>query len=60
LEYLKQKGNDDIIFLEEPVKEWENIKDDDGMNKLTKFYEDQKKYSFAFQMMAYISRLLYT
>lgn len=46
-----------IIFLQEPVDEWESIKDKNGITILQKFYEDQEKYSFAFQMMAYISRL---
>lgn len=44
-------------FLQEPVEEWNNIKDTEGNDILTKFYEDQTKYSFSFQMMAYISRL---
>ena len=47
----------DVIFLQEPVKEWESIVDKDGNTMLQKFYEDQEKYSFSFQMMAYISRL---
>jgi deoxyadenosine/deoxycytidine kinase len=46
-----------IIFLEEPVDEWNKIVDKNGMTMLAKFYENQEKYSFAFQMMAYISRL---
>ena len=46
-----------IIFLREPVDDWEKIKDNDGNTMLKKFYADQEKYSFAFQMMAYISRL---
>lgn len=49
--------NKPIIFLQEPVDEWKSIKDNDGVDILTKFYENQKQYSFAFQMMAYISRL---
>lgn len=58
IEHLKNNyEKENIIYLEEPVKEWTNIKDKDGTNILVKFYEDQKKYSFAFQMMAYISRL---
>ncbi len=58
LEYLKKKyNNDNIVFLQEPISEWEKIKDDNNNTILTKFYNDQKKYSFAFQMMAYISRL---
>jgi deoxyguanosine kinase len=51
-------GNYTIDFLEEPVNEWETIKDDDGINIIQKFYSDQEKYSFPFQMMAYISRLV--
>lgn len=46
-----------IIFLQEPVDEWHTITDKDGESILSKFYADQTKYSFAFQMMAYISRL---
>jgi len=46
-----------IVFLKEPVDEWEKIKDANGVTMLEKFYTDQNKYSFAFQMMAYISRL---
>ena len=51
------KNNADIIFLQEPVDEWESIRDADGNTMLQKFYQDQTKYSFPFQMMAYISRL---
>lgn len=57
---LKKKFNNDntnILFLKEPVDEWSNIKDENGLTMLEKFYSDQKKYSFSFQMMAYISRL---
>lgn len=46
-----------IVFLKEPVTEWDKIKDKNGTTMLKKFYEDQKKYSFSFQMMAYITRL---
>lgn len=51
------KINKNIYFLDEPVDEWINIKDKDGSNLLEKFYNDQNKYSFCFQMAAYISRL---
>lgn len=50
-------GNKNIIFLEEPVSEWTQIKSEDGETILEKFYSDQTKYAFSFQMMAYISRL---
>lgn len=59
MENLKKtyKNNSQVIFLKEPVDEWENIKDSNGVTILEKFYADQEKYSFAFQMMAYVSRL---
>lgn len=59
MENLKKtyKNNSQVIFLKEPVDEWENIKDSNGVTILQKFYADQEKYSFAFQMMAYVSRL---
>lgn len=59
LENLKKhyNSNENIVFLREPVDEWEKIKDTNGNTMLQKFYADQEKYSFAFQMMAYISRL---
>ena len=46
-----------IVFVREPVDEWEKIKDENGTNILEKFYKDQEKYSFSFQMVAFISRL---
>ena len=51
------KNNENILFLKEPVDEWEKIKDSNGITILEKFYADQNKYSFSFQMMAYVSRL---
>jgi len=59
LKVLEEKYKDEkqIIFLKEPVDEWETIKDDKGITMLEKFYSDQEKYSFPFQMMAFISRL---
>lgn len=50
-------NNPNIIFLKEPVDDWEQIKDKEGKTMLEKFYADQERYSFPFQMMAYISRL---
>lgn len=54
-EYFSE--NQEIIFLREPVSDWESIKDANGKTMIQKFYQDQKTYSFSFQMMAYISRL---
>lgn len=49
--------NYDARILLEPVDEWENTKDSDGKNILEKFYGDQKKYSYLFQMNSFISRV---
>lgn len=51
------KDNESIIFVPEPVSQWEKIKNASGKTMLQLFYADQEKYAFAFQMMAYISRL---
>lgn len=59
LEELKNRyeNNPNIIFLKEPVEEWSKITDKEGNTILKKFYSDQLKYGFSFQMMAYVSRL---
>ena len=46
-----------ICFLQEPVDIWDSIKDEQGISILQKYYADQKRYAFSFQMMAYISRI---
>lgn len=56
-EALPTLFNGQIYFLQEPVDEWEKICDTNGESIITKFYNNQKKYAFSFQMMAYISRL---
>ena len=48
-----------IIYIPEPVKQWEEIKSLEGQNMIELFYKDQPKYAFSFQMMAYITRLHY-
>lgn len=53
------KNHHNIIFLKEPVDEWASIKDADNNTMLQKFYADQHKYSFSFQMMAFISRYVF-
>lgn len=49
--------NKNVVFIKEPVDEWDSIRDIDDNPILKLFYNEPKKYSFAFQMMAYISRL---
>ena len=53
----KYKEDETIGFVDEPVDAWEKIKDATGKSILEKYYENQEKYAFSFQMMAYISRL---
>lgn len=42
---------------QEPVQEWMEIKNEDGKNLLESFYEDIPRWSFAFQMNCFISRV---
>ena len=56
INYLKNVNNNNIVFVDEPVDEWLNIKSN-GKNALELFYEDQEKNSFWFQVLAYITRL---
>lgn len=46
-----------VCYLQEPVSIWDTITDENGKPILALYYEDQHAYAFAFQMMAYISRL---
>ena len=43
-------------YIFEPVEEWLSLKDSDGKSILEKFYDNQSKWSFAFQMNSFISR----
>ena len=47
----------DVITVQEPVDEWNEIKDADGRTILERYYEDQKSWAFSFQMMAFITRV---
>lgn len=46
-----------FVFVNEPLDIWNTIRDKAGLTALQHFYNDQEKYAFSFQMMAYISRL---
>jgi len=52
----KYSTETDIVFVDEPVDDWEDIKDENGTSMLQLFYKDPNKHAFAFQMMAFISR----
>jgi deoxycitidine kinase/deoxyguanosine kinase len=47
-----------VRFIKEPVDIWEKIRDSQtDENVLQKFYSDQSRYAFPFQVMAYATRL---
>ena len=46
-----------IVYLQEPVEEWRRVKDANGVTMLEKFYKNQERYAFPFQMMAFVSRI---
>jgi len=48
---------DNVTFLQEPINEWNEVTDKDGVTILEKYYGNQQKYAFSFQMMAFTSRL---
>jgi deoxyadenosine/deoxycytidine kinase len=56
---LRQQYKDatDVIFVDEPLSVWESVCDEEGRSILEKFYADPKRYAFAFQILAYASRL---
>ena len=54
---FKNLLNIPIVYLPEPVSIWESITDKNGKNIIEKYYENQEKYAFSFQMMAYITRI---
>ena len=47
----------DASIVYEPVDLWLQTKDIDGKNILEKFYEDQERWSYLFQMNSFISRI---
>jgi deoxyadenosine/deoxycytidine kinase len=56
--YLNQESDSiHVCFLKEPVDEWNEICDEYGVTMLENFYQNPNKYSFSFQIMAFISRL---
>jgi deoxyadenosine/deoxycytidine kinase len=58
LSYLRENNNkQQFIFVDEPVEQWLSIRDRETNESIfEKFYKDKTKYSFSFQMMAFISR----
>lgn len=58
MRYIKDlyRDNCKIIFIEEPVDLWLQLKSSDGENILEKFYKDKSRWSYSFQMHAFITR----
>ena len=54
LQKLKYNGVD-VIF--EPVDIWTSIKNDNGKTLLEEFYNDQKRYAYTFQSIAFRTRV---
>lgn len=55
-EYILDKNIDADVILE-PVDEWEKTQDSNSTNVLQHYYQDQKKFGFAFQINALLSRV---
>jgi len=55
LENIFKERTIDYIF--EPVDQWLNFKDNEGINVLDKFYTDIERYAFSFQWMAFMTRI---
>ena len=53
--YFSLKSESNIIL--EPVNEWLTIIDENGHSLLDNFYKNQEKWSFAFQLNCFISRI---
>ena len=51
------KNDSSVIFVREPVDIWQSITDSKGESILAKFYANPAKYSFSFQVMAFVTRL---
>ena len=49
--------NPRIVFVDEPVDEWNTVVDESGATILQRYYENQAKYAFSFQIMALGTRL---
>ena len=61
LDQLKKECLDsssrNVVFMQEPVDQWSTICNESGDTILSCFYQDPTKYAFAFQVMAFTSRL---
>lgn len=58
MRYIKElySNNCKVIFIEEPLDLWLQLQSNDGENILEKFYKDKSRWSYSFQMHAFITR----
>ena len=48
---LSSINNLKIIYLQEPVDDWKNIKDENGINLIENYYKNQKNGVFPFKSL---------
>ncbi len=56
LAHLKKQISDKVAFVNEPIKHWLEIKDENNKNIIDLFYEDQHRWAFPFQTFAMQTR----
>ena len=58
LKVKNDKNLEKFNVIQEPVDEWINTQDSDGTNILDKFYSDQNRWSFTFQMNSLLAEFI--
>ncbi len=51
-------GDHRVVFLKEPVDIWDTVRDEHDVPILVRYYENPKARAFAFQIMAFITRVM--
>jgi len=57
MKILRNKLADIAEFIDEPIDEWLEMKNNQGQNLLDVFYKDKKRWAYSFQNIAYITRM---
>jgi deoxyguanosine kinase len=56
-EKLKKIYGLPVIYLQEPVNDWIQLKDENNSNLIENYYKNQEKWAFSFQITTLISRI---